>query len=48
MASARTKSGVYKFAEKSWGHISDDAKDVIRNLLILDPDKRISLKVIIV
>jgi serine/threonine protein kinase len=34
--------GEYKFHEKYWGHVSDDAKNLIRRMLTVDPDARIS------
>lgn len=34
--------GQYKFHNKYWSNISDDAKDLISSLLTVNPDKRIS------
>ena len=36
------KNGKYNFDEEKWDIISNDAKDLIKNLLIKDPDKRYS------
>jgi serine/threonine protein kinase len=33
-------AGEFTFDDENWGHISGDCKDVIRNLLVLDPKKR--------
>ncbi|CAB9502563.1 MAP kinase-activated protein kinase 2 (Fragment) [Seminavis robusta] len=30
----------FKFTDDLWGHVSDDCKDMIRNLLLLDPKQR--------
>ena len=35
-------SGVYTFDEEEWSEISDDAKDLVRKLLVTDPSKRLS------
>jgi serine/threonine protein kinase len=35
-------SGVYTFDEEEWNDISNDAKDLIRKLLVTDPSKRLS------
>ena len=35
-------SGKYEFDEDDWCNISDDAKDLINKLLVLDPDNRLS------
>jgi len=35
-------SGVYTFDEEEWNDISSDAKDLIQNLLVIDPSKRLS------
>ena len=37
-----TKKGKYKFHEEHWGEISDEAKDMISSMLVLDPAKRAS------
>lgn len=34
--------GEYKFHEKYWGHVSEDAKTLIRRMLTVNPDARIS------
>eukprot|EP01126_Amoeba_proteus_P054216 TRINITY_DN6656_c0_g2_i7.p1 TRINITY_DN6656_c0_g2~~TRINITY_DN6656_c0_g2_i7.p1 ORF type:complete len:411 (+),score=85.94 TRINITY_DN6656_c0_g2_i7:276-1508(+) len=34
------KEGDYSFPQKWWGHISEEAKDLIRHLLTVDPKKR--------
>lgn len=34
--------GEYEFHERYWGHVSDEAKDLIRAMLTVDPDLRIS------
>ena len=34
--------GKFKFHDKYWGVISDDAKDLVSRLLIVNPDERIS------
>lgn len=36
----KIRKGQYEFHEEYWGQVSDDAKDLIRNLLTVDPDKR--------
>lgn len=35
-------NGEYNFDEQFWGHISEDCKDVIRNLLVQNPQHRLS------
>jgi serine/threonine protein kinase len=35
-------SGKYEFDEDEWQGVSDDAKDLVRRMLVLDPDKRIT------
>jgi len=42
MSPIKTKSGKFNFPEKHWGHISNEAKDVIRKLLVVDPKARIA------
>ena len=37
-------AGRYEFKEDIWTEISDDAKDLIQKLLVLDPDERLSAK----
>jgi len=34
--------GDYKFHKRYWGHVSDDAKNLIRSMLTVDPEKRIT------
>ena len=34
------KKGIYQFHPKYWDHISEDAKDLIRNMLVINPDHR--------
>merc|ERR1712078_558989 len=36
----KIRKGQYEFHEEYWGQVSEDAKDLIRNLLVVDPDKR--------
>ena len=38
----KIKSGSYAFHEEYWGHVSEDAKDLIRRMLTLNPDERIT------
>jgi len=35
-------SGKYNFGEDDWANISDDAKDLVKNLLVLNPDNRLT------
>jgi serine/threonine protein kinase len=35
-------SGKYEFDEDEWEGVSDDAKDLVRRMLVLDPEKRIT------
>lgn len=37
----KIKAGAFKFPAKYWKDVSEDAKDLIRKLLVLDPKKRI-------
>jgi serine/threonine-protein kinase CHEK2 len=37
------KNGVYEFPDEFWSDVSENAKDLIRKLLCVDPEKRISL-----
>jgi serine/threonine protein kinase len=34
--------GKFEFDDDSWTDISDDARDIVCNLLVTDPDKRMS------
>ena len=36
----KIRKGQYEFHEEYWGQVSDDAKNLIRQLLTVDPDKR--------
>jgi len=36
------KKGLYKFVDKYWGTVSDEAKSLVRSLLCIDPEKRLS------
>ncbi|CAK8676999.1 unnamed protein product [Clavelina lepadiformis] len=36
--------GEYDFASPFWDHISDNAKDLVRKMLVLDPAKRLTAK----
>lgn len=36
------RKGRYEFHEEYWGEISKDAKDLIRNLLVVNPDNRLT------
>jgi len=36
----KIKTGKIDYPEEEWKHISDDAKNLISNLLIVDPNKR--------
>jgi serine/threonine protein kinase len=36
----KIRKGQYEFHEEYWGQVSDDAKDLIRNLLTVNPDER--------
>lgn len=40
----KIRQGMYKFHEKKWGDVSDDAKDLIRLLLTVNPAKRVTAK----
>lgn len=41
---ARIKKGMYRFHGEEWNKRSDDVKDLVRNLLHLNADERISVK----
>ena len=36
----KIRKGQYEFHDEYWGQVSDDAKDLIRNLLCVNPDER--------
>lgn len=38
------KEGKYDFYDESWSSVSEDAKDIIRKLMCVDPNKRASLE----
>jgi hypothetical protein len=40
----QSKRGQYNFDDPQWMHVSDDAKDLIRGLLTLDPSRRLSAR----
>ena len=40
----RIRSGEWEFDQKDWKHISEDAKEMIRNLLVIDPSRRWNAK----
>ena len=40
----KIKKGSYKFDSPHWDNISDDAKHLIGNLLVLDPRRRLSVE----
>lgn len=40
----KIKHGAYEFHEAYWSHVSDGAKDLIRKMLTVDPDKRITAR----
>jgi len=44
MAPIKTKQGKFSFPKAHWDHISEDAKDLIRKMLVLEPQDRISLE----
>lgn len=35
-------AGKYEFGDKEWEGVSDDARDLVRGLLVLDPDQRLT------
>uniref|UniRef100_A0A7S1QHN5 Non-specific serine/threonine protein kinase n=1 Tax=Alexandrium catenella TaxID=2925 RepID=A0A7S1QHN5_ALECA len=39
---AKVSSGEFSFKGRNWGHVSADAKDLIRSLLKMDPSRRLS------
>lgn len=36
------KQGEYDLTDEAWSHVSDEAKDLINKVLVVDPTKRIS------
>lgn len=40
----RIQDGIFSFPDREWAHISDDAKDMICNLLKRDPRRRYSAR----
>jgi serine/threonine protein kinase len=36
----KVRCGEYAFHDSEWKHVSDDAKELIRNLLVVDPCRR--------
>jgi calcium/calmodulin-dependent protein kinase I len=36
----KIRKGTYEFHEEYWGQVSEGAKDLIRNLLVVNPDNR--------
>lgn len=41
---AQIKMGKYDFPARYWGHISESAKGLIKELLTVDPSKRVSIQ----
>lgn len=37
-------AGKYEFSDSAWTDVSEDAKDLVRKMLVLNPDERISAK----
>ena len=40
---SKIKRGEWKFHKPDWRHISEDAKDLVRALLVIDPAERMSV-----
>lgn len=40
----KIKHGAYEFHDAYWAHVSDDAKDLIRRMLTVDPKERITAR----
>jgi serine/threonine protein kinase len=36
------QEGIYEFPEEEWSSVTEEAKDLIRNLLVREPSKRFS------
>lgn len=41
---AKIKKGQFEFEKEFWGEVSDQAKDLIRKLLVVDPAKRLTAR----
>lgn len=41
---AKIKRGEWRFHRQDWKHISEDAKDLIRALLVIDPVERMTVE----
>lgn len=39
----KIRTGTWEFIESDWRHISEDAKDLVRGLLVVDPKERWSI-----
>ena len=44
---SRIMSGSYEFPEKEWNNISDDTKDLVKNLLCVDATQRMTIDVVL-
>jgi len=44
MSPIKTKQGKFNFPASHWGHISEEAKDLIRQMLVVNPADRISIQ----
>ena len=40
----KIRTGDWEFVEKDWRHISNDAKDLVKGLLVVDPKERWSIR----
>ena len=40
----KIRKGKYEFVPEKWSHVSDQAKDVIRHMLTVDPAKRVAAR----
>lgn len=36
------RRGIYSFPDKEWGGVSDEAKELVRQLLLVNPEKRLT------
>ncbi|RLN55717.1 hypothetical protein BBJ28_00012413 [Nothophytophthora sp. Chile5] len=43
----KIKKGKFQFDSPYWDHVSDDAKDLISQMLVVDPEKRYSVAVVV-